>query len=83
MTYTLLTKKDCTACVKAKAILEEQGINYNVWDIEDRNNRWMITLMKGASLKTVPQVFASDGSLVGGYTELKELMTHVGEYTDE
>jgi glutaredoxin len=33
--------------------------------------------MKQAGLKTVPQIFSSDGSHIGGYTELKEFLGKV------
>ena len=81
--YTIITRNDCKYCDKAKAMLDLDKINYVVFNIESPTNKWVLSLMKGANIKTVPQVFATDGSLIGGFRELETKMGFInnkGEY---
>jgi glutaredoxin len=34
--------------------------------------------MKEANIKTVPQIFATDGNIIGGFRELETLMGFIG-----
>lgn len=69
--YTIITRNDCKYCEKAKAILDLDKISYVSYNVEDNSSRWVLSLMKEACLKTVPQIFAHDGNYVGGYRELE------------
>ena len=69
--YTVITRNDCKYCDKAKTILELDSIPYVAYNVEDHSNKWILSLMKEACLKTVPQIFAHDGNYVGGYRELE------------
>lgn len=71
---SLFTKVGCPFCARAKAMLDQHGLQYEE-----------ITLGKGASLRslramagatTVPQVFI-DGRLIGGSEALEEYLTAV------
>jgi glutaredoxin len=55
-------------------MLDLDKINYVVFNIESPTNKWVLSLMKEANIKTVPQVFATDGSLIGGFRELETKM---------
>ena len=73
--YTIITRNECKYCDKAKAMLDLDNINYVTYNVEESSSRWVLSLMKEANIKTVPQVFSHDGSLVGGFRELEELMS--------
>ena len=76
--YTMITRNDCKYCDKAKALLKSRGINFTTYNVEEGSSKWVLSLMKEANIKTVPQIFASNGSLVGGYRDLESLMEFVG-----
>jgi len=73
--WVIITQNHCSYCDMVKGLLYENHKDGCVYNLSDSNNKWIKTLMLKAGLKTVPQVFKPDGSLVGGYTELKELLT--------
>ena len=72
--YTVITRNDCRYCDKAKAMLDMDKIPYVTYNVEESSSRWVLSLMKEANIKTVPQVFAHDGSLIGGFRELETKM---------
>jgi glutaredoxin len=76
--YTMITRNDCKYCDKAKALLKSRGINFTTYNVEEGSSKWVLSLMKEANIKTVPQIFASNGSLVGGYRDLESLMEFIG-----
>ena len=76
--YTMITRNNCKYCDKAKAMLKSKGINFTTYNVEETSSRWVLSLMKAASIKTVPQIFSTDGSLIGGYRDLEDKMEFVG-----
>jgi len=80
--YTIITRNDCNYCDKAKTMLELDNIPYSSYNLEEPSSKWVLSLMREAGIKTVPQVFSSDGTLIGGYCELENLMSFYrkGEY---
>jgi len=54
--------------------LKGAGISYVEYNIETDSSRWILTMMKKTDLKTVPQIFSSDGTHIGGYTDLREFL---------
>jgi glutaredoxin 3 len=66
---TVYTKPNCPYCVKAKAWLENNNIEYQEINIvEDTNARKML---KEHGHKTVPQIYINEKLFVeGGYTGL-------------
>jgi glutaredoxin 3 len=80
MKAEIYTKSNCSYCVKAKALLEEKGIEYQEYIISVgfgessiRGNQFYVTkaqlLEKAPHAKTVPQIWL-EGNYIGGYTEL-------------
>lgn len=65
------SKPNCPFCVKAKALLDQKGIEYEVREIGSGFTREEL-LAAVPQAKTVPQIFL-DNKLVGGYTELESL----------
>tara|TARA_R110000744_G_scaffold117379_4_gene219422 strand:+ start:195 stop:440 length:246 start_codon:yes stop_codon:yes gene_type:complete len=76
--YTLITRTDCEYCDKAKVLLKAKGVIFTTYNIEETSSKWILTLMKEANIKTVPQIFSTDGSLVGGYRDLESLVEFIG-----
>jgi glutaredoxin 3 len=70
--YTIITRNQCTFCDAAKALLEGAKLPYIQYNVQSDSSKWVLTLIKQAGYKTVPQIFAPDGRHIGGYTELKE-----------
>tara|TARA_B110000467_G_C18224111_1_gene424782 strand:- start:11 stop:739 length:729 start_codon:yes stop_codon:yes gene_type:complete len=66
-TIAVFSKPGCSHCVEAKALLEEQGLQYEELVLGEHTS---ITAMRAASGKdTTPQIFI-DGKLIGGNDEL-------------
>ena len=72
--YTIITRNDCKYFDKAKDMMDLDKINYVVFNVESPTNKWVLSLMKEANIKTVPQIFATDGNHIGGFRELENLM---------
>lgn len=73
--YVVITRDQCNFCDQAKALLKGANLPYTEYNIQSNSSKWLLTLMKKADMRTVPQVFKPDGTHVGGYTELmKELL---------
>ena len=75
--YTVITRNQCNFCDTAKALLKGAGQGYTEYNVQSDSSKWVLALMKQAGLKTVPQIFSSDGTHIGGYTELKQLIGNV------
>ena len=73
--YTILTAPDCRWCVRAKIFLEDKGIPYKVYDLSDPDNSDRRDALTEAGLKTVPQIFDSNGAHIGGYDSLVAHLT--------
>ena len=69
--YTVITKDECPFCGSAKVLLDKVGQGYTEYNVQSQSSKWILTLLKKANVKTVPQIFSSDGSLIGGYAELR------------
>ena len=70
--WVIITRDQCNFCDTAKALLRGQGLPITEYNVQSPSSKWVLSLMKQAGLKTVPQIFSSDGTYMGGYTELKE-----------
>jgi glutaredoxin len=77
--YTIITRNNCKYCDMAKTMLKNHGINFTTYNIEEASSKWVLSLLKEASIKTVPQVFATDGSFIGGYRDLETKMEYVSK----
>ena len=72
--YTILTRDQCNFCDLAKALLKSTSGQYAEYNVQNPRAKWVVTLLKQAGITTVPQVFGPKGELIGGYTELQELL---------
>jgi len=69
--FTIITRDQCSFCDSAKALLKGADLHYTEYNVQSSSSKWVLTLIKQAGHTTVPQIFAPDGSHIGGYTELK------------
>ncbi len=72
--YTIITREQCNFCDVAKTMLRSKGLPYTEYNVHSHSSKWVLTLLKRTSLTTVPQIFNPSGDLVGGCSELKELL---------
>lgn len=72
--YVIITRDQCNFCDSAKALMKGNNIQYTEYNIESQSSRWLLTLISMTGVRTVPQIFDSDGKHIGGYTELKEYL---------
>jgi glutaredoxin 3 len=68
MRAEIWTKPNCPYCVRAKALMEQKGVQYDEHILGETVTREQL-LEKAPNAKTVPQIWL-DSSYVGGYTEL-------------
>ena len=75
----MYTTRWCAYCVRAKALLEARGIDFEEIDLDD-DPRFRHTLLELTGAYTVPQILIDDKS-IGGYAELYALVQR-GELDD-
>ncbi len=68
--YTILGRPNCPFCNNAQEELESRGEAYTYINVRDVP--WIRTLCIKAGITTVPQIFAPDGSYIGGWDDLKQ-----------
>jgi glutaredoxin 3 len=67
----MIKKNPCPYCDRAKVLLDNKGIAYDILDLTDNLDE-LQTWKEKTGWKTVPMIFIND-NLVGGYTDLKAL----------
>ena len=77
--WVMITRDQCNFCSDAKALLRGHGLPFTEYNVQSPSSRWILSLIKLTDIKTVPQIFKPDGTLLGGYTELKEYLNEVRE----
>lgn len=70
MSYVVLGTEKCEACTKAKQLLREKRVSFTAYSLNSPSSQWLLTLIKQAGMTTVPQIWANEGTYIGGYTEL-------------
>ncbi len=70
--YVLVGRVDCPHCSKAMGLMRDSGIVVQYYSLND--SKWLLDLFKKSSIKTVPQIWDTEGNHIGGYTELKTLL---------
>lgn len=68
---TLFTKSGCPDCVKAKALLESEGIDYEIKDVE--TDFEAMQQLSNMGLRSLPQVFKNGSLVANGYQGLLRL----------
>ena len=67
-TVTIITRKGCPYCTRAKELLEAKGLPYEEVELNSEVTNRSLTALSGAH--TTPQVFM-DGKLIGGADDLE------------
>jgi len=68
--WIVISRDQCNFCDTAKAMLKHNNQPFVEYNVQSPSSKWLLTLIKQAGYKTVPQIFAPDGTYVGGYNEL-------------
>lgn len=68
--YTIFGHDNCGFCRRAKALLEEQGLEYRYVNIHDEGiTQEALSGLVGKDVRTVPQIFKGK-AYVGGFDDL-------------
>ena len=67
--YTVYSKKNCSYCVRAIALLEAKNMPYEVKKIDEEIDLFKEMQLNAPSMKTLPVIFKNE-ELIGGYHEL-------------
>ena len=67
--YTVYSRKNCSYCYRAVALLEAKNIPFEIKKLDEDINFYTEMQMKAPSMKTLP-VILKNGELIGGYNEL-------------
>jgi glutaredoxin len=73
--FVVVTRDQCNFCDSAKALLKGANIQYTEYNIQTQSSKWILDLIKKAGYTTVPQIWDRSGNHIGGYSELKQLLT--------
>ena len=73
--YTVYSKKNCSFCDRAVALLERENQAYVVKKVDEDLNYFHEMKQKAPNMLTMP-VIIKDDMLIGGY---KELIAHLNE----
>ncbi len=68
----IYTWQYCPFCIRAKALLDQKGINYEEHSIDGDQKARSIMIDRANGRKTVPQIFINDEG-IGGCEELYSL----------
>ncbi len=64
------TMSYCPYCTSAKKLLATRGIPYEEILVPEEDDATWDALLKKTGMRTMPQIFAPDGRLIGGYQQL-------------
>ncbi|MCY4321559.1 MAG: glutaredoxin 3 [Bdellovibrionaceae bacterium] len=70
-TVKIYTKTSCPACDLAKQILEEKGVLFEEFILDDKPEE-LKALINKTNMKTVPQIFINN-HLIGGCSDMLDL----------
>ena len=68
----IYTWQYCPFCIRAKALLDQKGINYQEYSIDGDQEARSMMVDRANGRKTVPQIFINDEG-IGGCEELYSL----------
>ena len=77
--FTVFGREGCGFCVRAKQVLEDNGLPFRYIDIHKEGiSKEDLEKTIGKPVETVPQVFHGQ-SYIGGFTELDAYLKTIGE----
>ncbi len=72
MKIELYSSDYCPYCVKAKALLERKGVDFEEIDVTNDDDARMALVKRSNGMRTVPQIFIDDKH-IGGCDDLYAL----------
>ena len=72
--YKIYSKAGCIFCDAAMELLDKHNINYE--EIKVHMSESAINLFKERKWKTVPQIMDNTGKHIGGYDDLKKMLSN-------
>lgn len=72
--FVVITRNNCRFCDLTKELLDKSNHGYVEYNIESDSSKWLLELILASGRTTVPQIWNSRGSYVGGYTALRRLI---------
>ena len=69
--YTVYSKKNCSFCVRAVHLIENQGFKVQVKKIDEVKEYFLEMRTVAPSMRTMPVVLKGN-NLIGGYSDLVE-----------
>ena len=70
-TVKIYTKSSCPACELAKQILNQKGVSFEEFVMDDKPEE-LKALVNKTNMKTVPQIFINN-HLIGGCSDMMDL----------
>ena len=70
-TVKIYTKTTCPACVLAKQVLNQKGVSFEEFVMDDKPQE-LKALIEKTNMRTVPQIFIN-GHLIGGCSDMIDL----------
>lgn len=67
--YTIYSKKNCSYCDRAAALLETMDISFEIKKIDEDINLYKEMQEKAPLMKTLPVILKND-QLIGGFSDL-------------
>jgi glutaredoxin len=68
--WVIVGRTQCNFCDSAKAVLKGMNIQYTEYHVDSPSSRWLLTLIRQAKHRSVPQIFDDGGNYIGGYSDL-------------
>lgn len=68
----IYTTDYCPYCVRAKALLDNKGVQYTEYDVTGKDDEREKLVQKSGGRKTVPQIFIN-GQAYGGFDDINKL----------
>ncbi len=72
------TKQNCIYCTKAKTLLDNLNLKYEIKNLEDYSSVDALLEDIGKKVKSMPQI-KIDNKLIGGYNQLVEYFVEQGK----
>lgn len=78
--FVVISRDNCSFCNMSKDLIYLYNQSYREYNVESGSSKWVLSLLKKAGYKTVPQIYAPDGTHIGGYEALMKYLkeNHIG-----
>lgn len=74
----IYTRDNCKFCTLAIQLLKENKINFNEIKVNNTNDKHqlynILSIKYKREIKTLPQIITNSGVLIGGYTDLYDIL---------